>query len=666
MPAAAQRRQELLVAAAGTARATSACARREIACELLARPAAVGAAPRQAGSSSCCLRPATRISKNSSRLLPTMQRKRSRSSSGTRVVLRLREHAAVERELRQLAVDRRGGGRFHGSARRRRRRRPNVADRRVMLGNYDTGATAPARDPRGRAPRGDRGIFLLRSDSTFPLDHAWVCRGPHHPRRRRPRIEQLPARNRPRRRRPDLPARHVARDAADGCRPRRQGAVEARRDGRRARVSRALPRAAVRPAPLGGARRGDQHLSRRASMRANSWRAPSGRSACRSTSSAGTRKRGSRSSASRHELPRSHEPRLVIDIGGGSTEFIIGRGLQPERLESLKIGCVGMTQRFFAGGAIAPGALDAAETVARVEIEAIAREFRRSHWHEAYASSGTAVALADILVQNGFSAGGITPAGLARLRRHLVAAGHVSRLKLNALKGERAPVLAGGFAIMAAAVAQLDVERIDPVGGAVRLGVLYDLLGRTFDEDARAVTVERFIDRYGIDRGAGIARGRARRHAVPAGRCARPIRQTSSWSGGRRSCTKPGCRCRTPGFTSTAPTSCRTRTCRASPPGSKAGWRCSSTAAAADSKDRGVPRRRAHPCGGHRVASRRAVPPRADEDRRAANRRSPVARRIRIGISKRWLAAHPLTDYMLTRERAQWEALGYPWQVGVR
>ena len=95
-------------------------------------------------------------------------------------------------------------------------------------------------------------------------------------------------------------------------------------------------------------------------------------------------------------MPRSAEPRLVIDIGGGSTELIIGRGLQAERLESLTIGCVGMTQRFFPDGAITASAMQAAETEARVEIEAIARGFGPGHWHEAYASSGTAMALADI------------------------------------------------------------------------------------------------------------------------------------------------------------------------------------------------------------------------------------------------------------------------------
>jgi exopolyphosphatase/guanosine-5'-triphosphate,3'-diphosphate pyrophosphatase len=201
-----------------------------------------------------------------------------------------------------------------------------------------------------------------------------------------------------------------------------------------------------------------------------------------------------------HELPPSDAPRLVVDIGGGSTEFIIGRGLEPDRLESLTLGCVSTTQKFFPNGMVTASALDAAQTAARVEIEAIAGDFGAGHWKKAYASSGTAAALAEILEQNGFSNGGITPEGLDRLKKRLVRARNPARLKLNALKPERVPVLAGGLAIMSAAVIELDIERIDPVGGALRLGVLYDLLGRTIDRDARQLTVERFLDRYRVDR----------------------------------------------------------------------------------------------------------------------------------------------------------------------
>jgi exopolyphosphatase/guanosine-5'-triphosphate,3'-diphosphate pyrophosphatase len=366
-----------------------------------------------------------------------------------------------------------------------------------------------------------------------------------------------------------------------------------------------------------------------------------------------------------HELPRSLEPRLVIDIGGGSTEFIIGRGLQPDRLESLTIGCVGMTQRFFADGEITAAGMEAAETVARVEIEAIARAFGPSHWREAYASSGTSMALADILEQNGYSGGGITPAGIARLRRHLLAAGNISRLKLNALKGERAPVLAGGLAIMAVAVAELHIERIDAVGGALRLGVLYDLLGRTFDEDARAVTVERFIDRYGVDRAQA---NRVAQLAVALYRRAVPRRspkdeQLIAWAGLLH---ETGMSISHTGFHKHGAYILQ----NADMPGFSAG-------------EQGRLALLVYGCRGglEKIASSLG-----DENVRAAvlalrlavllhharmtitvpRVRIDVARRIDIAISNRWLAAHPLTDYLLARERAQWAALGHPWRVGAR
>ncbi len=199
-------------------------------------------------------------------------------------------------------------------------------------------------------------------------------------------------------------------------------------------------------------------------------------------------------------LPPASEPRLVIDIGGGSTEFIIGRGFTPARLESLSTGCVSMTNRFFADGRFSEAAFRAAETDARAHISSIATQFSRAHWDTAFASSGTALALADIARQNGFSASGITREALIRLRKHMIAAGGVRRLRLAALKPQRAGVLAGGLAIMNAALAELDADVIHPVGGAMRLGVLYDLLGRTEEHDARVETVEQFMRRYDVDR----------------------------------------------------------------------------------------------------------------------------------------------------------------------
>jgi len=200
-----------------------------------------------------------------------------------------------------------------------------------------------------------------------------------------------------------------------------------------------------------------------------------------------------------HGLPASQLPRLVVDIGGGSTEFIVGKGLKPMQRESLHMGCVNFSQRFFGGGVIDKAAMKAAELAARVEVERIAREFNASQWRQAIGSSGTARALRDLLEQNGFSGQGITAEGLAQLRAALTKAGHADRIELAGLRADRRPVIAGGFAIMAGAFAELDIEQMQVAETAMREGVLYDLLGRFHKQDMREATVDEFMRRYHVD-----------------------------------------------------------------------------------------------------------------------------------------------------------------------
>jgi exopolyphosphatase/guanosine-5'-triphosphate,3'-diphosphate pyrophosphatase len=360
-----------------------------------------------------------------------------------------------------------------------------------------------------------------------------------------------------------------------------------------------------------------------------------------------------------HVLPPSTEPRLVIDIGGGSTEFIIGRGLEPEKLDSLKIGCVGMTQRFFPDGTLSSTAFTAAETHAQAEIEAIGSEFHRAHWREAYASSGTALALAEILESNGLSAGGITPEGMARLRKRMVGAGHISRLRLEGLKPARAPVLAGGFAVMNAALAELSVDRINPVGGALRLGVLYDLLGRVVDRDSRVVTVERFLERYRVDRAhakrvAALTRAlylklapKASADAVAHLEWAALLHEvgfTVSHIGFHRHGAYILQHADMPGFSS------------------------------------GEQDRLALLVLGCRGGLDKVADALADRDTRAQvlalrlavlfhHARRPIAlprivlamdRSIRLALARRWLKAHPLTAHLLDKECDEWAGAGYP------
>ncbi|MHB1186484.1 exopolyphosphatase [Thiobacillus sp.] len=200
-----------------------------------------------------------------------------------------------------------------------------------------------------------------------------------------------------------------------------------------------------------------------------------------------------------HSLVASPDRRLVVDIGGGSTEFIIGHGLKPHERESLHMGCVNFSQRFFADGVIDKAALKAAEMTARVEVERIAREFSRNNWQQAVGSSGTARALREILEQNGWSAHGITADGLAQLRSQFIKAGHLDALDLPGLARDRRPVIAGGFAIMAGLFAELGIEQMDVAETAMREGILYDLLGRFHKQDMREATVDEFMRRYHID-----------------------------------------------------------------------------------------------------------------------------------------------------------------------
>ncbi len=200
-----------------------------------------------------------------------------------------------------------------------------------------------------------------------------------------------------------------------------------------------------------------------------------------------------------HDLPASSEKRLVVDIGGGSTEFIIGTGLKPQRMESLYMGCVSYSQRYFPDGKISKDALRQADLTGRAEVQAISGEFSAAHWQQAVGSSGTAKALAEILQMNGYSDNGIIPDGLARLRDAMLKAGDCNKLRLAGLHPDRVPVLGGGFAIMAAIFAELDIARMSVSDSALREGVLYDLLGRFHHHDVRETTVRQFMRRYHVD-----------------------------------------------------------------------------------------------------------------------------------------------------------------------
>ena len=200
-----------------------------------------------------------------------------------------------------------------------------------------------------------------------------------------------------------------------------------------------------------------------------------------------------------HSLPPSSENRLVIDIGGGSTELIIGNGFESLLTESLYMGCVGYSARYFAQNKIDKRSLERAELAARSELQPVVQNYTTTGWGEVVGSSGTIKALALLLPLNGFSEDGITPEGLAQLRAALLKAGDSSRLQLEGMRPDRVPVLAGGYAILSAIFAELGLTRMIYATGALREGVLYDLIGRAHHHDMRDTTVKQFMRRYHVD-----------------------------------------------------------------------------------------------------------------------------------------------------------------------
>jgi exopolyphosphatase / guanosine-5'-triphosphate,3'-diphosphate pyrophosphatase len=200
-----------------------------------------------------------------------------------------------------------------------------------------------------------------------------------------------------------------------------------------------------------------------------------------------------------HAMPPAAHNRLVVDIGGGSTEFIIGRGLEPLLTESLYMGCVSYSLAYFPEGRIEKSRFKKAELAARQEVAGMAGAYRSTGWHEAVGSSGTARALESILRENGYAEEGITRHGLDRLRSQLIKQERADPDRIAGLSKDRAAVIPGGLAIMLAAFDELGIERMAVSEGALRHGVLYDLLGRVQHHDMREATVTQFMRRYHVD-----------------------------------------------------------------------------------------------------------------------------------------------------------------------
>jgi exopolyphosphatase/guanosine-5'-triphosphate,3'-diphosphate pyrophosphatase len=200
-----------------------------------------------------------------------------------------------------------------------------------------------------------------------------------------------------------------------------------------------------------------------------------------------------------HDLEDPHDRRLVVDIGGGSTELILGQRFQPNRMHSLYMGCVSMSAACFADGRITSERLNTVELTALQELEPVQIHYRAPNWDTAIGASGTILTIDEVVRQQGWSSDGISAESLERLCDLLIEIGDIENLDLPGLDGERAPVFPGGVAILRAVFKALSIDHMQVSHGALREGLLHDLMGRFQQHDVRENSIRNLAERYHVD-----------------------------------------------------------------------------------------------------------------------------------------------------------------------
>ncbi len=192
------------------------------------------------------------------------------------------------------------------------------------------------------------------------------------------------------------------------------------------------------------------------------------------------------------------DQRLVIDIGGGSTEFIIGEKFEPKLLESLHMGCVTFTEQFFKHGTITPGQFHSAYCAARLELLNIEKPYRQHRWVDALGSSGSIKAISLILAATE-GTDIITADALKRLKKTVLSFRQCGDLQIPGLRPERLAIMPAGLAILLASFDALGIDNLQYSDGALREGVLYDMMGRDQHENVRERTINALMARYRVN-----------------------------------------------------------------------------------------------------------------------------------------------------------------------
>lgn len=200
-----------------------------------------------------------------------------------------------------------------------------------------------------------------------------------------------------------------------------------------------------------------------------------------------------------HGMNGSDEKCLVVDIGGGSTELIIGKGRKPRLMESVHMGCVSHTQRFFADGAISAEQLNRARRAAAAEIDFLGRRYRDRGWARAIGSSGSVRSVWRVAAELGYGDDHISRAGLEGIFKALKGLSRIKDIKYTGVREDRRAVFVGSVTVLAGIFDELDIDRMDVSDRALREGAIYDLMGRNSDGDVREKSVRNIVSRFTVD-----------------------------------------------------------------------------------------------------------------------------------------------------------------------
>ncbi len=224
-----------------------------------------------------------------------------------------------------------------------------------------------------------------------------------------------------------------------------------------------------------------------------------------------------------HLLPQSDQRRLVIDIGGRSTELVLGQGLEARTMESYRVGSVTWSMRYFPDGLFSAHAFEMAEIAAKAVLDEAVNTYRLGSWDTAYGSSGTIGAVSEVLTIAGGPPGVVTREGLDWLQERLIKAQSADRLKLEGMKEDRRPVIGGGLSVLRALFDLLGITQMEAAQGALRHGVLYDLVDRDDDLiDLRSASVQRLAHNFNTDAVQAERVGKVARHLFMMARAGLP------------------------------------------------------------------------------------------------------------------------------------------------